>query len=334
MKRLLVAFFVFGVGAAAVLAAWLLYTLNAPYAAFGAETFVELPRGTGAREIARRLAGAGVIRSEWPFLAARLVRRGRILQAGEYRFDKPATPLEVYDRIARGDIFHYELVVPEGKNMFDIGALAEELGLFTAADFLKAARNPAMIRDLAPEAPSLEGYLFPSTYYLPRHTSPERLCRMMTAKFRETWKSLRTDAGVHRTVTLASLVEKEGKVPAERPLIAAVFLRRLELGMRMDCDPTVIYAALLEGAWRGTIYRSDLDRDHPYNTYRRVGLPPGAIANPGAKSLEAVLHPADTDALYFVARPDGSGAHTFSNDLAGQQKAVAEYRRGLSNNSH
>jgi UPF0755 protein len=330
VKRLLLLFALVG-GAAAM---WLFYGLNQPYAGFTEDVFVEIPRGDGTREIAAKLERAGVIRDEWRFLAARALERGRTLQAGEYRFQKPASVREVYDRIARGDIFHLEITIPEGKNIFEIGEIAEGLGLFTAEEFLKVARDPAMIRDLAPEAPSLEGYLFPSTYFLARGSTPERLCRLMTAKFRQVWQGLNADVPLHRTVTLASLVEKEGKVPEERPIIAAVFQRRLELGWRMDCDPTVIYAALLEGAWRGTIYRSDLDRDHPYNTYRRAGLPPGPIANPGAKSLHAVLNPAETDALFFVVRPDGGGAHTFSSTLADQQKAVSEYRRALRDNAN
>jgi UPF0755 protein len=250
-----------------------------------------------------------------------------VLQAGEYRFAQPASTVEVADRIARGDIFAIELVVPEGKNMFDIAAAAEQLGLFPAEEFLKAARNPAMIRDLDPQAPTLEGYLFPNTYKLGRKTTPERLCRAMTAKFREVWHSLKTDADVHRTVTLASLVEKEGKVAGERPLIAAVYANRLRIGMKLDCDPTTIYAALLAGRYTGVIHRSDLDRDDPYNTYRVAGLPPGPIANPGKASIEAALRPAESEAIYFVAKPDGSGAHHFSTTIAEHNDAVAKYRR-------
>ena len=316
----------------AILAAgWFLYSLGRPYAAFGNEVFIEFPKGTSTARMAAMLAQAGVIRHPWQFLAARAVRRGRALQAGEYRFHQPASVLKVYDRIARGDIFYYELVVPEGRNMFDIGVAVEKLGLFPAARFLAAARDPALIRDLDPRAPSLEGYLFPSTYRLSPHTTPERLARTMTAKFREAWRELGTHAGVHDTVTLASLVEKEGKLAPERPLIAAVFLRRLAIGMKLDCDSTTIYAAELDGRWRGSIYRSDLDSDNPYNTYRHAGLPPGPIANPGIASIKAVLAPAQSDALYFVLRPGGSGGHTFSRDIAAQQAAVSKYRRGLRN---
>ena len=218
--------------------------------------------------------------------------------------------------------------MPEGKNMFDIAAAAERLGLFPAAEFLRAARNSASIRDLDPEAPTLEGYLFPNTYRLSRHTTPEHVCRIMTSKFREVWQSLQTDAPVHRIVTLASLVEKEGKLADERPMIASVFLRRLAIGMKLDCDPTTIYAALLRGNYRGVIHRSDLANEDPYNTYQHAGLPPGPIANPGEASLRAVLRPAGGDYLYFVLRPDGSGGHSFSSNLADQAAAVARYRKG------
>jgi UPF0755 protein len=305
------------------------YRLAAPYQGFGGEIFVDIPHGASTSAMAEMLARAGVIRSRWDFLLPRALGRGRKLQAGEYRFNHPATVMEVYGRIARGDVFYYELVVPEGKNMFDIGAAAEQLGLMKAADFVAAARNPALIHDLDPAAPTLEGYLFPNTYKLSRNTTPQRLCQLMTAKFREVWHGLHTGANVHDTVTLASLVEKEGKLAQERPRIAAVFANRLRIGMKLDCDPTTIYAALLDSRYRGTIYRSDLENDNPYNTYRHAGLPPGPIANPGLASIQAALSPADSDAIYFVLRPDGSGGHEFTNNIAAHEAATAKYRRGL-----
>jgi len=303
--------------------------LQRPYQGFRGETFVEIPRGTSSGAIAGLLAGAGVVRSRWDFLLARWTTRRRVLQAGEYRFDRPASAREVVDRIARGDIFYYDLVVPEGRNMFDIANAVAQFGIFPAGRFLEAARNPSLIRDLDPQAPTLEGYLFPNTYRLTRHTTPEALCRMMTQKFREAWRKLGTTAAVHDTVTLASLVEKEGKLPEERPRIAAVFANRLRIGMKLDCDPTTIYAALLNHRYRGTIYRSDLESDNPYNTYRHAGLPPGPIANPGVASMEAVLQPAESEALYFVLRPDGSGGHEFSSSIAAHQAATRKYRRAL-----
>ncbi len=305
------------------------YRLEQPYRNFQGETFVEFPHGTGTGGIADALVKAGVVRSRWDFLLARFASRTRVLQAGEYRFDRAASPMDVVRRIARGDVFYYELVVPEGKNLFDIAAASEQLGLFGASRFLEAARDPSLIRDLDPRAPTLEGYLFPDTYKLGRHTTPDRLCRLMTGKFRDAWRSLHTTADVHRTVTLASLVEKEGKLAGERPRIAAVFENRLRIGMKLDCDPTTIYAALLQRNYRGAIYRSNLESEHPYNTYRHAGLPPGPIANPGLASIRAVLAPSDSDSLYFVARADGSGGHEFSSNIAAHESAVERYRRAL-----
>jgi UPF0755 protein len=304
------------------------YRVARRYQGFTGTVYVDLPRGTSTGGIAAELAKAGVIGSRWDFWLARLANRGRPLQAGEYAFSHPASAVEVVSRIARGDIFYIELVVPEGENMFDIGASVEQLGVFKADDFVKAAQDPALIRDLDPKAPMLEGYLFPSTYRLNHRTTPALLCRMMTDRFRAAWRGLNTNANVHDTVTLASLVEKEGKLAEERPLIAAVFANRLRLGMKLECDPTTIYAAQLLGVYRGAIYRSDLDRSHPYNTYSRVGLPPGPIANPGVPSLIAALYPADSADLYFVRRPDDSGGHQFSTSLAAHTNAVEKYRRG------
>jgi len=221
--------------------------------------------------------------------------------------------------------------VPEGHNLFDIAHAVGQLGFIQPEEFLAAARNTALIHDLSPSAPTLEGYLFPSTYRLTRHTTADQLCRLMTDQFRRVWKEL-GGTGAAATVTLASMVEKETAVPEERATVAAVYRNRLEAGMPLQCDPTTIYAALLENRYQGKIFRSDLASQNAYNTYAHAGLPPGPIANPGRGSLEAALHPAASDFLYFVAKPDGSGAHRFSVNLAEHEKAVKEYRRGLRQN--
>lgn len=298
-----------------------------PYQGFAAETFVEIPRGTGTRAIAQELAKDGVIRYSWEFELLRLVKPSSKLQAGEYRFAKPASALDVFDRIARGDIYFVEFTVPEGSNIFDIAKSLESEGLIPAGDFLAAAEDPALIRDLSPKAKTLEGYLFPSTYRLSHTTTPSRLTKMMTDEFRKQWTKLSATnhADPRSTVTLASLVEKETASPGERPLIASVFRNRLAQGMRLQCDPTTIYAALLENRYRGAIHKSDLASANPYNTYENPGLPPGPIANPGAESLRAALDPADTPFLYFVAKPAGGG-HQFSTTIAQHEKAVIAYR--------
>jgi UPF0755 protein len=301
-----------------------------PHQGFQTDVFVDIPRGTSTRAIASLLENAGVVRSAWQFELMRVIRPGATLQAGEYRFTHAASTHEVFDRIARGDIYYFEFTIPEGANMFDIARELEAQEILPAADFLRAAANPAPIADLAPKAKSLEGYLFPSTYRLTKSVTAEQLIQQMTAEFRNEWKKLADAAqkggDVQRVVTLASLVEKETGVASERPLIASVFVNRLSKGMKLDCDPTTIYAALLEHRYDGVINRSDLASKNPYNTYQNAGLPPGPIANPGAASIAAALAPAETRYLFFVATPEG-GSHQFSESIAQHEKAVVDYRR-------
>jgi UPF0755 protein len=326
MKRVLLALVFLG-----AIATGLAYaTLYASYQGFREPVIVDFPKGTSTRAMADELAQNGVIRYPWQFLMARALHSGQRLQAGEYRFAKADMPFNVLNRIARGDVFYYELVVPEGSNMFDIATSVGRLDFLKAADFLRAARNAALIRDLAPQAPTLEGYLFPATYRITRATTVQQLCVMMTAQFRKQWRELQEQGNtrpVNQIVTLASLVEKETGRPEDRPIVASVYENRLRKGMTLDCDPTTIYAALLDERYRGTIYRSDLASDNAYNTYRHAGLPPGPIANPGLASLKAALMPAETDYLYFVAKPDGSGGHQFSETMEQHNIAVQRYRR-------
>jgi UPF0755 protein len=306
----------------------LFVSLQLPYRDFAAEAFVRFDRGSGTLAMARALQQAGVIRYAWQFWIERAMNPSAKLAAGEYKFDEAASVSAVFRRIARGDVYYFELSIPEGSNIFEIARLAEAAGAMPAQAFLKAAEDPISIHDLDPAATTLEGYLFPAKYRLSHSTTAAELCQLMTTQFRRQWKKLAgPSADPHRTVTLASLVEKETALAEERPLVAAVFANRLKIGMHLDCDPTTIYAALLDHRYRGTIHRSDLDSKNPYNTYQNPGLPPGPITNPGAESLAAALHPAETQYLYFVAKPSGGG-HQFSETLAEHDKAVRAYRHG------
>lgn len=327
--KTLIRVFLAAVLIAAAGGAWLLYRLNQPYKGFNEPVFVEFNRGTSTRSIATMLKDKGVIEDRWLFLAARALERGRNLQAGEYRFDKSASPFDVFSRIARGDIYYMELLIPEGYNMFDVADAVGKLGVITPAAFLSVAKDPAIIRDIDPDAPSLEGYLFPNKYRVYRHTTAQQIAHMMTNEFRTQWQSLGTHANVHKTLTLASMVEREARRPEERPLVASVFRNRLNVGMKLDCDPTTVYAALLENRYRGTIYKSDLANMSEWNTYQHTGLPPGPIANPGLSTIKAALAPADTHYLYFVAKADGSGGHNFSESLHDHEAAVASYQRAV-----
>jgi len=307
-------------------------SLNAAYQGFHEPVILDFPRGTSTQTMADELAQSGVIRYSWQFLLARVINSGKRLQAGEYRFANADSPSNILDRIARGDVFFYELTVPEGSNMFDISAIVGRFDFLKPSDFLRAARDPSSIHDLAPHARTLEGYLFPASYRITRSTTVEQLCAMMTSQFRKQWHALEDPLHpqpVNETVTLASLVEKETAVPAERPMVASVYENRLRQGMALDCDPTTIYAALLDERYRGVIHRSDLNNDNAYNTYRHAGLPPGPIANPGVASLKAALDPAETNYFYFVAKADGSGGHQFSRTIEEHNLAVEHYRRAI-----
>ncbi len=302
------------------------FFVRQPYGAFQSGLLLDLPHGTGTRVIGQKLVAAGVLRYAWEFSLVRALRPSARLQAGEYGFKDPASAWDIFDRMVRGDVHYFEVTIPEGSNVFEIAALVGEAGTMEAKDFLKATANPASIHDLDPAAKSLEGYLFPSTYRLTRSTRPEQLARQMTDQFRKQWKVLAPGKPSHDTVTLASLVEKETGTANERPKVASVFQNRLNIKMKLDCDPTTIYAALLDQRFKGVIHRSDLASDNAYNTYTHPGLPPGPIANPGLAALKAALQPAETKYLFFVAKLDGSGGHQFSATLAEHQAAVQAYR--------
>ncbi len=293
-------------------------------------TFVLLRPGWSTRHIAQALQRQGVIRSSTAFLMLQYAEGIKTLKAGEYKFDEPATAMDVWRRLVRGDVYARTVVVPEGYNTYDIAAAIEQAGLGPAADFIAVAKGDTfLVRELDPDAKTLEGYLFPDTYQFTRIDSAHDLAAAMVHRFRQEAQriGLLGDPKMHCIVTMASIVEKETAVPEERPLVANVYYNRLAKNMVLAADPSVIYAALLAGRYRGTIYQSDLQFDSPYNTYRYVGLPPGPIANPGVASLEAAMHPAQTDFLYFVS--DNNGHHRFARSPEEHARNVASYRRAV-----
>jgi UPF0755 protein len=294
------------------------------------ETFVLLRPGWSTRHIARDLQRQGVIRSSAAFLMLHYVKGVKTLKAGEYKFDQAANAMEVWRRLIRGDVYARTVVVPEGFNMYDIAAVVEQAGLGPASDFLTAAQSDLfLVRDLDPTAKSLEGYLFPDTYQFTRIDSAHDIAAAMVHRFRRESEKigLLGNPDMHRIVTMASIVEKETADPSERPTVAGVYYNRLTRNMALAADPSVIYAALLAGRYRGTIYASDLQFDSPYNTYKNPGLPPGPIANPGIASLQAAMHPAQTEFLYFVS--DNNGHHRFARDLEEHSRNVAAYRKSV-----
>jgi UPF0755 protein len=313
-------------------AAWMYTRVKQPYRGYSAaEQFVEIPPGTGSLGIGERLVSAGVVRDRATFRTALwMSNQGRHLKAGEYRFDREMTPFEIIDKRARGDVYVITVTFPEGLTIAEMAKIVESHGLGTAASFVQAAKDPAPIHALDPAAKDLEGYLFPETYALPRRTDAAKLVRMMAARFEKVFTpELRQAAAarnltVRQAVTLASIVEKETAKAEERPLVAAVYTTRLRIGMPLQCDPTVIYGLAKAGRYDGNLHKDDLWFDSPYNTYRYLGLPPGPIASPGRASLEAAVHPADADYLYFVSRNDGS--HEFARTLEEHNRNVQKFQ--------
>lgn len=331
MKKLL-ALVVLVLLAAGAAAAALYVRIHQAYRGFqGAEQFIEIPPGAGSRTIGDRLIAGGAVRDIWTYRTALyLTGEGRKLKAGEYRFDRAMTPIEVIDKLARGDVYVVSLTFPEGLTVAEMAKIFAAHGLGTAASFVAAAKDASLVHDLDPAATDLEGYLFPETYAVPRHTDAAKLLKLMVSRFEHVLTSeLRADAAarhlsIRQLVTLASIVEKETARADERPLVAAVYATRLRIGMPLQCDPTVIYALTKAGRYDGNIHKADLSFDSPYNTYRYPGLPPGPIASPGRASLEAAAHPADADFLYFVSRNDGT--HAFARTLDEHNRNVQEFQ--------
>jgi UPF0755 protein len=316
-----------------VLGGWIWFYLESrpvPGAGSGTVLF-EVEKGKRVRTIAEALTAAKILPKRTPFiLGYSLFYSPRSIKAGEYQLPSTGPAGAVLDILIKGRIYLHSVTVPEGLTGREIFAI------FAAAGFGGSAESEAafgVTDDIAlwdPQAANLEGYLYPETYHLPKGISAKDILQAMTGQFKEVFgESGRRRAAelrltVREVVILASLIEKETARPDEKRLVSAVFHNRLKLGMKLDCDPTIIYALKLKGPFEGRLRTRDLKYDSPYNTYLHPGLPPGPIANPGRESLEAALHPAETDYFYFVARNDGS--HQFSRTLAEHRLAVKKYR--------
>jgi peptidoglycan lytic transglycosylase G len=307
---------------------WLGWALFAPVTPPIAQTFVMLHPGYSTRRIARELQSAGIIRNADAFILWHYLHRRHSLKAGEYLFDRPGNATEIHHRLARGDIYVHTVVVPEGYNIFEIAQTIQEAGLGSSQDFLNVATSDtALIADIDPQAKTLEGFLFPSTYEFTRTQSMQEMAAMMVRQFRDVAHEIGLNSDIEKTVTVASIIEKETGNPEERPEVASVYYNRLAKHMALQADPSVIYAELLQGDYSGALHHADMQFKSEYNTYAHAGLPPGPIGNPGKSSLEAAMHPATTDYFYFVS--DGNGHHRFAHDLEEHNRNVAAFRKAL-----
>ena len=321
-------------------AMWLRNEIYTPYQHDAAKKTITIDPGASTTAIVARLYEEGILKNEWPTrIWLRFFLNGKRFKAGDYEFKSPISPHEVIDQLTRGGVNTRQFTIPEGYNRFDIARMLYGLGLKEPPpprleDLQALFKNTSLIADLDPQATTLEGYLFPDTYDYTANTKRAQLVEAMVKRFREVYtpemqsRSEEMKMSARQAVTMASLIEKEARVDSERELISSVFHRRLKLKMELGCDPTVIYASILAGKYRGKIYQSDLDRDSPYNTYKRAGLPPGPIASPGKRSLQAAVNPADTDYLFFVVdAKKNDGSHKFSATSKDHVNAVEELRR-------
>ena len=313
---------------AGLMGTWIL--VHQPAAVQAPEQVVQVNRGAGLRQIAVQLHEAGVIRHPLPFvLFAKVQGMAPRLQAGEYVLSASMSPAEILDALYLGKVRHHVFTVPEGATLRDIAVLVESAGLGSGESVIELGSDPAFIASLGLSVPTLEGYLFPDTYFLTRDMEVADLLAVMVETLDRSYppdiagKAEELGFSKHDVMTLASLIEKEAQLDAERELISAVFHNRLRRGMRLQCDSTVIYA--LGDDFDGNLRKVDLKIDSPYNTYRYGGLPPGPIASPGSRSIAAAVSPADVTYLYFVAtRQDG--AHHFSKTLKEHNRAVRRYQ--------
>jgi len=294
------------------------------------EVVITIPKGATLSQVSKILQENGIIRSSLIFKLVALIRgEQRRVKAGDYLLKTSSDPGDVLDLLISGKTLVITLTVPEGYNIFQIAELFQQTGISSREEMLSAARDSSFIAELGLEGGSLEGYLFPDTYFIrpSEKSDPKLFLRRMVQRFREVYdKDVKETAEQFgwtplQVVTLASLIEKESKA-SEHALVSAVFHNRLRLSMKLQSDPTVIYGIKPMGS---KIRKADLERRHPYNTYQNTGLPPGPIANPGKESLLAAVAPADVDYLYFVSKNDGT--HQFSNTLNEHNRWVNLYQK-------
>ncbi|MBN2372902.1 endolytic transglycosylase MltG [bacterium] len=302
-------------------------TAYSPLSLESADRIINVPEGSSIMTIARILESSGVIRSANMFYLLNRWKGDGTLKSGEYSLNPAMPPLEILSRIKMGNLVQRKVTIPEGLTIFQVAELLDKHGWANKETFLELCSDPNILKAWDIQASSLEGYLFPETYFFTKGISEKQILNVMIKQF---WKVFTPDMvertkelgyNIYQIVTLASLIEKETALPEERPLVSAVFQNRLKERIPLQCDPTVIYGIK---EFNGNITKNDLNNKTPYNTYMKEGLPPGPIANPGLGSLMAALYPAQVNYRYFVSKNDGS--HVFSETLREHNKAVLKYQ--------
>jgi len=312
--------------------AWFVHEFNSRTKSPAGKIKFEVLSGQSVTTIARELKDKKIIKRTWPFLGGyKLFFSPASLKAGEYSFLLPLSTKDVLSILIEGHIILHSVTIPEGLTLSETAEQLKSQYSIDKDSFLRSSLNTTLIYEFDKEAKDLEGYLFPETYHFPKDTTTDKIVSSLIDQFKKTFsdeeKRRAEELGmtVREIVILASLIEKETSLPGERSLVSAVFHNRLRIGMKLDCDPTIVYALKQAGKYKGRLLTKDLKLDSPYNTYLNRGLPPGPIANPGKASLKAALNPAEVKYLYFVSRNDGS--HHFSLTFREHQNAVNKYQK-------
>jgi UPF0755 protein len=320
---------------------WIYSSMNTAHAHDKSDEFITIEKGSTPPQIISKLAAEGIISSAFPMqIYVRTLGNAGNMQAGEYQFQSPITPIQVLKELEKGETQTTKLTIPEGFTRFDIAKrLVEKFPQNPPIDeneVLQLMDDASLIKDIAPHAKTLEGYMYPSTYSFPRESNPKDVIKTMVEQFKKIWKPEWNDDAkeLGRTpeeiVTIGSLIETESGVETERPIVASVIYNRLNKNIPLGIDQTVVYVAKMENRWDGTINVSDLNTNSPYNTRKYGGLPPGPISSVSESALSAALHPAQSDHLYYVRNVDlNDGSHWFYSSAAEFEKGKAKYQQWL-----
>lgn len=336
--KILIVFFIVSILALGGVSYWLYNAMSAPITHDKANKFIEIPKGSTPNQIISKLAVEGILKSETATqIYLRTFGKSENLKAGEYQFSSPITPLQVLKELEKGEERTTKLTIPEGFTRFDIAKrISEKFPQTPPMDdkaILTLMDDTTQIRDIAPTAKNLEGYMYPTTYSFPRDVETKEIIKTMVGQFKKMWKPEWSDKAksLGRTpqeiVTIASLIETESKFPEERQIVASVIYNRLAKNIPLGIDQTAVYIAKMQNRWDGTINKSDLESDSPYNTRKFGGIPPGPISSVTESSVEAALNPKQTDYIFYVLNvEENDGSHNFYASASEFERGKAAYQ--------
>ncbi len=339
--KILFVFFILAILALGGVSYWLYSSLNKPHQHDKSNKFIQIEKGSTPNQIISRLVAEGVLPGEFPTqVYLRTFGNAENLKAGEYQFNSPITPLQVLKELEKGEENLVNLTIPEGFTRFDIAKrIAEKFPNNLPMDekaVLYLMQDTSLIKDFDPTAKNLEGYMYPSTYSFPRDTKPPEVINKMVEQIKKIWKpewnekARQLGRTPHEIITIASLIETESGVESERPVVASIIYNRLAKSIPLGIDQTVVYIAKMQNRWDGTIHKSDLETDSPYNTRKYGGIPPGPISSVSESAISAALNPAKTDYIYYVRNVQkNDGSHHFYSSAAEFERGKAEYQRWL-----